>query len=107
MPRSYFQFGLGTLFVLTSVVALVIIAYMRTFHYEYYVNPDTRVHGWPVPVVVFQRRDATSPWLDFVGPTLILAYPMNLAFYSIGPVVALVAVRWIRRKRRHRPATHG
>lgn len=68
-----------------------------TFNYNYYSNSNTRFYGWPIPTVVFQRDDAESPWLDFVGPTSFLAYPMNLILFLIVPSVALLA--WSRFKR--------
>ena len=68
-----------------------------TFNYTYYTNSNTRVHGWPIPTVVFQRDDAESPWLDFVGLTTVLAYPMNLILFLVVPSLTLLA--WSRFKR--------
>ena len=66
-------------------------AYFTTYCYVYYADANTRFHGWPVPVVVFQRDSPKDPWLDFVGPTTILAYPMNLILYALLPsIVALL-----------------
>ena len=53
-------------------------------------NEDTYAYGWPIPRVVFQRKALGEPWLDFVGPTVILAYPMNYVIYTLLPVIALL-----------------
>ena len=71
-------------------LAAATAAYFTTFRYIYYSNPNTRFHGWPVPCVVFQRDSPTSPWLDFVGPTVILAYPMNLILYALLPSIVVL-----------------
>ena len=72
-------------------VTAAVAAYFTTFHYVHYTNANTRFHGWPIPTVVFQRDSPTSPWLDFVGPTVILAYPMNLLLFVLLPsILALV-----------------
>lgn len=81
----------------TYLVALsvaVIAAYFTTFHYNYYADADTRFHGWPIPTVVFQRSGPDEPWLDFVGPTVILAYPMNLILFLVLPSVVVVVLTW-------------
>ncbi len=65
-----------------AAIAAAIAAYFTTFRCVHYVSPNTRFHGWPIPTVVFQRNSPTSPWLDFVGPTVILAYLMNLLCLS-------------------------
>ena len=56
------------------VVGAAVAAYFTTFRFSYYANQNTEFHGWPVPVVIFQRKSPTSPWLDFVhyGDTSIL-----------------------------------
>ena len=72
------------------------ICVFTTFYYTYYTNSNTRFHGWPIPTVVFQRDDADSPWLDFVGPTTLLAYPMNLTTFLVVPSVILLV--WCRFK---------
>ena len=71
---------------LTSAAA----AYFTTYHYVYYANANTRLHGWPVPVIVFQRDSPTAPWLDFVGPTVALAYPMNFILFALLPSLVFV-----------------
>ncbi|MCB1096342.1 MAG: hypothetical protein KDN22_12265 [Verrucomicrobiae bacterium] len=81
---------------LSLVVAAGCIAAFTTFHYVYFMDPNTRFHGWPIPTVVFQRVDADSPWLDFVGPTSFLAYPMNVILFLVGPSVVLLAWTWLK-----------
>ncbi len=75
---------------MSLVVAAGCIAAYTTFYIVYYANSNTRIHGWPIPTVIFQRDDAESPWLDFVGPTTILAYPMNIILFLIGPSILLL-----------------
>ena len=84
-----------------------IAAYFTTFHYIYFANANTRFHGWPVPTVIFQRDGPDAPWLDFVGPTILLAYPMNLTLFAIIPsIVAVVLARRIN-NRPNSPDTGG
>lgn len=71
-------------------VADVIAAYFSTYRYIYYTNPNTRFHGWPIPWVIFQRDSATEPWLDFVGPTIILALPINFILFALLPSLAVI-----------------
>ncbi|MEX2578822.1 MAG: hypothetical protein WD342_07170 [Verrucomicrobiales bacterium] len=87
---------IGLIYWLLVVVAAGVCVF-TTFNYIYYTNSNTRFHGWPIPTVVFQRDDAESPWLDFVGPTAFLAYPMNLILFLVVPSVTLLA--WSRFKR--------
>jgi hypothetical protein len=91
IPRA-----IGLIYWLLVIVAAGVCVF-TTFNYNYYSNSNTRFYGWPIPTVVFQRDDAESPWLDFVGPTTFLAYPMNLILFLIVPSVALLA--WSRFKR--------
>lgn len=72
--------------------------FFTTFRYEYFSNENTRVYGWPVPGIIFQREDANSPWLDFVGPTLLLAYPMNLVIFMFLPSVVFIGLAFWRRR---------
>lgn len=88
---------------LAIVVLAAIAAGISTYGYTYFANSNTRFHGWPIPTVVFQRADADAPWLDFVGPTVILAYPMNLTLFLFVP--SLLFLVWARLKRR--PETHA
>ena len=91
VPRA-----IGLIYWLLVIVAAGVCVF-TTFNYNYYSNSNTRFYGWPIPTVVFQRDDAESPWLDFVGPTTFLAYPMNLILFLIVPSIALLA--WSRFKR--------
>ena len=74
------------------------IAYWTTFRYVYFSNDNTRVHGWPVPIVVFQRADSDSPWLDYVGFTTPLGYPMNFVVFMAAPSLLLFALVWWQRR---------
>jgi hypothetical protein len=62
------------------------------FSRRYMADPNTKVMGWPIPLGVFQRDSPTAPWLDYVGPTALLAYPMNLLVFLLVPS-ALVLIR--------------
>jgi hypothetical protein len=85
-----FSYWLVTLLVLVATVAM-------TGFFSYYWNPNTHVFGWPIPRVIFQRDTPTSPWLDFVGPTIVLAYPMNFILYMFVPSVVFLWVAWRRK----------
>jgi hypothetical protein len=79
-------------------VIVAVVAYWTTNHYDYFPNANTHVHGWPVPVVVFQRDNATSPWLDYVGLTTLLGLPMNFIIFMLLPALVFMAAgtwkRW-------------
>ena len=79
-------------FYFTCLSAAAIAAYFTTYHYTYCANANTRFYGWPIPTVVFQRDGPTSPWLDFVGPTIILAYPINLILFALLPSILVVVL---------------
>jgi len=95
LSRSYF------LVVLLAFIA----AFLVTTFFSYYSDANTHVFGWPIPRVIFLRDTPTSPWLDYVGPTIVFAYPMNFFLYMFIPsVAAIVAILlWGRRHRRQRP----
>ncbi len=60
-------------------------------------DPNTIIHGWPVPTIILQRDNSTSPWLDYVGPTTILGLPMNFVLFMILPAITfLSAATWRR-----------
>jgi hypothetical protein len=81
----------GAFYLLTSVGGAV-AAYFTTFRYTYFANANTRLHGWPIPRVIFQRGGPSEPWLDLIGPTIVLAYPINFVLFAITPaIVVLVA----------------
>mgnify|MGYP000176890291 CR=1 FL=1 len=86
-------------FYLVSIIASAISAYFSTFHYTYFANADTQFHGWPVPTVVFQREGPDAPWLDFVGPTIFLAYPMNVVLFTIVPPIIVLVVYRLQQRR--------
>jgi hypothetical protein len=87
-----------------TVVALVALAatVATTGFLSYFSNPNTHVYGWPIPRVIFQRETATSPWLDYVGPTLVLAYPMNFIIYMFLPSVVFIGIVLLRRRHEKR-----
>jgi hypothetical protein len=88
------------------VVAILafVAAFLFTSYFSYYANPNTHVFGWPVPRVIFQRDTPTSPWLDYVGPTILLAYPMNFVVYMSIPSLALIILAVRRRRQKHETA---
>jgi len=88
---------LGASFWIAAVLALVAAIGMTGF-FSYYSNPNTHVFGWPIPRLIFQRDTPTSPWLDFIGPTIVLAYPMNFILYMFIPSVVFILVS---RRRKH------
>ena len=82
---------------LLLVVATVVLAYRMTFHFAYSLDSNTRVHGFPIPVVIFQRIDSNSDWADFVGPTLIFGFPMNLIAYLFPLSLVFLVIAGLRR----------
>jgi len=87
----------------SSYFIITLLAFLSAFavtsFFSYYSNPNTHIFGWPVPRVIFQRDTPTSPWLDYVGPTVLLAYPMNFIVYMSIPSVAFIILA--SRQRRH------
>ncbi len=79
-------------------------SYFSTFRYHYFSNPNTQVFGWPIPMVIWQRDTPQSPWLDFVGPTLFLAYPLNLFVFYGFALLLLWFIRLISKQFAHQPA---
>jgi hypothetical protein len=79
-------------------------AYWSTFHYVYFWNANTRMHGWPVPYIIFQRDEADTRWDDFVGPTTVLALPMNFILFMFVPSLAFLGIALLKlhHKRRTR-----
>ncbi len=74
-------------------IAAAIAAYFTTYQYNHYPNANTRFRGWPIPWLIEQRDSPSSPWLDFIGPLIVLAYPINLVIYLLLPsIVALLVV---------------
>lgn len=86
---------------LAAIAAAAAGSIWSTFFYVYARNENTRVHGWPVPTIIFQRDTPESEWLDFIGPTLILGLPMNFVAFLFLPSVTTIVVA--RRRRRSVP----
>lgn len=75
------------------------LAIATTLLISYHPNPNTRVYGWPVPRVIWQRENATTPWLDYIGPTIVLAYPINFLLFMLPPsVIFLLLTRRCRQQ---------
>jgi len=81
---------------LIAIAGCAVIAIFTTFFVEYRPDKNTRIFGWPVPVVVFQRESTDAPWLDFVGPTVIFGYPMNLLIFAVAPSLAVLLGAYLR-----------
>jgi hypothetical protein len=71
-------------------------AWFSTYRVEYFANADTRVHGWPIPCVVFQRDTPDGPFWDYVGPTVFLAWPMNFLVFAFLPALVFTGLTAIR-----------
>jgi hypothetical protein len=82
-----------------SVVAAIGIGAWSTYGYDYFPNPNTHFHGWPIPYVVFQRDNPESEWRDFVGPTTLLAMPLNWLVFLALPSLAILITNQIRKKK--------
>ncbi len=89
-----FFYWLALLFALVAAIAM-------TGFFSYHSNPNTHLFGWPIPRAVFQRDTAASQWLDFVGPTMVLAYPMNFMLYLFVPSVVFL---FLSGRQRHETA---
>jgi hypothetical protein len=86
-------------------LAAAIAAALTTFNYDYFPNSNTMFRGWPVPYIIFQRENADAPWLDFIGATILFAYPLNLIIYLTPPSLVLLAVHYLFRRRTTRAQT--
>jgi hypothetical protein len=84
---------------LAALVAAAVAAAWTTFHYDYFSNENTRICGWPVPVVIFQRENPDSHWDDFVGPMTILGYPINVAIFMLIPSGVFLACSYCSSRR--------
>lgn len=82
-----------------TVALAAISAYFSTFHYVFHANINTRFHGWPVPIVIYQRDGPDAPWLDFVGWTVILAYPANVALFVFVPALLFLVLAYRNRRK--------
>ena len=81
--------GIRVLSFCGFAAAAVAACYM-TFYYTYDPRPNERIHGWPIPVVIFQRDNADTPWLDFVGIYSYLALPVNFILFALLPSLAVI-----------------
>lgn len=70
-------------------------AYWLTYKYQYFPNGNTRVYGWPIPWIVFQRHSPNDPFLDFVGPTYLLALPMNFLLFTLPISLTFLILLWV------------
>ncbi len=62
---------------LLLIIPAVVGSYFSSFHFQYYLNPNTQVAGWPIPLAIFQRDTPNGPWIDYVGWVTDFAFPMN------------------------------
>ena len=76
-------------------VAIVVfgVSYWAT-SYDYYQNANTHIYGWPIPAIVWQRENATSPWADF---PFYGAFPLNLILFMSVPSLAFLAIAYLHR----------
>jgi len=87
---------------LVLIIALPINYYMTT-SYKVQLDENTIGLGWPISRVFFQRSAPGEPYVDYIGLTFFLAYPMNYVLYTLLPVVALLVFNLIgNRKRKKR-----
>lgn len=82
-----------------SLAAVLGIGAWSTYGYDYFPNTNTHFHGWPIPYVVFQRETSESEWRDFVGPTTLLAMPLNWIIFLATPSLAILITNQIRKKK--------
>lgn len=80
------------------VILVIVTTIVMTGYFSYYSNPNTQVFGWPIARVIFQRKTPDSPWLDYFGPTAVLAYPINFILSMFIPSVIFVL---LSRRRGH------
>lgn len=73
-----------------------------TYYYDYFPNENTHMHGWPVPYVVFQRDNSDSQWLDFVGPTTLLALPLNWLLFLLPPSFSILIFNVIKKRKKEK-----
>ena len=79
-------------------------AYYSTFKFNYFPHPNVQYFGWPVPWGIWQRVSPTSPWLDYVSPLSILAWPANMfIFYGVS-LIPLWLIQQITKPFRSKPA---
>jgi len=82
-------------FLRRSLLAMILLSIPIAIwltHIRVQYNENTYAFGWPIPRVVFQRDFPDGPWLDFIGWTLILAYPLNYLAILVPIVLACLAI---------------
>jgi hypothetical protein len=80
------------------LLAVGAVTWYMTYRYKYMPHEDKKIHGWPVPSLIFQRSTSDGRWLDYVGPNVILAYPINYVFYLSIPTLLLTVYTLILNK---------
>ncbi|MBN1554420.1 MAG: hypothetical protein JXA11_06720 [Phycisphaerae bacterium] len=86
-------------FILSVVlIGALPLTYFMTAKYKAVWNENTYAIGWPIPVVVFQRPSPEDSYSDFVGPTIILAYPFNYALYTVFPDLIIMVFTMVRKR---------
>ena len=80
------------------LLAVGVVTWYMTYRYKYMPHEDKKIHGWPVPSLIFQRSASDGRWLDYVGPNVILAYPINYIFYLSIPTLLLTIYTLISNK---------
>jgi hypothetical protein len=78
-----------------SVPVSIILSHIRVQY-----NENTYAHGWPIARVVFQRDSPDGPWRDFIGWTLLLAYPLNYLALLVPLVLTCLVIMRIQSVRR-------
>ena len=71
-------------------------AWWTAYRYNFFANENTHVYGWPVPWLIFQRDDAQSPWLDYVGPAVLFGLPMNFILFAFLPCLVFLGMAYYR-----------
>lgn len=79
--------------------AILVVAFWTSCCYEYSPDDNTRVQGWPVALVVYQRDDANSPWLDYVGFTTLFGLPMNFIIFMFIPSYLFLVADYVRQRK--------
>jgi hypothetical protein len=93
------QSSLGMRFAyVATLIGGALAAAWTTFQYVYFPNENTRICGWPVPMVIFLRETPDSHCDDFVGPTTVLGYPINVAIFMLIPSAVFLACSYWRNR---------
>jgi hypothetical protein len=85
------------------LVALILsgaaLGYWLTFEFSYHVSPTLRIHGFPIPVAIFQLE--SGGWVDFITPMPWLIAFLDLMFSALLATAPMAFRCW--RYRRHQP----